>query len=197
MASKAAACSNWTTFTTASAGCSSKARPNCSSPKTKRTRSGSTQPEKRTPYVKDAFHRYLINDEHERVNPAGRDESGRALFVRHSAGQELDDSAAADGPKILPSGAAGQRNSSALRSTLIFTQRKREADEFYAERIDPNLSEDARLVQRQAFAGLLWSKQATTTTFAAGSRAIPRSPRPIRSRYTGAITTGRISTILT
>src|SRR6202041_1604505 len=41
----------------------------------------------------------------------------------------------------------------------IFDQRKQEADEFYAKRIDPKLSEDARNVQRQAFAGLLWCKQ--------------------------------------
>src|SRR5262249_55605049 len=41
----------------------------------------------------------------------------------------------------------------------IFLIRQREADEFYAERAFPKASEDAKLVQRQAFAGLLWSKQ--------------------------------------
>ncbi|MEA5566728.1 MGH1-like glycoside hydrolase domain-containing protein [Anabaena sp. UHCC 0399] len=41
----------------------------------------------------------------------------------------------------------------------IFSQRQQEADEFY-QRITPfNLSEDMRNVQRQAFAGMLWSKQ--------------------------------------
>ena len=42
----------------------------------------------------------------------------------------------------------------------MFTLRKSEADEFYAKRIDPNLSEDAHRVHRQALAGLLWNKQA-------------------------------------
>jgi hypothetical protein len=37
--------------------------------------------------------------------------------------------------------------------------RLREADAFYAEVIPPSLDSDARLVMRQAFAGLLWSKQ--------------------------------------
>jgi hypothetical protein len=41
----------------------------------------------------------------------------------------------------------------------IFGQRQQEADEFY-QRITPfKLSEDMRNVQRQAFAGMLWSKQ--------------------------------------
>jgi hypothetical protein len=37
--------------------------------------------------------------------------------------------------------------------------RRREADEFYAEVIPESLSEDGRLVVRQLFAGMLWSKQ--------------------------------------
>jgi hypothetical protein len=34
-----------------------------------------------------------------------------------------------------------------------------EADEFYADILPSNVSEDTRLVMRQAFAGMLWSKQ--------------------------------------
>ena len=41
----------------------------------------------------------------------------------------------------------------------IFTQRKREADEFYGEVLPKNISADLRNIQRQALAGLLWSKQ--------------------------------------
>jgi hypothetical protein len=41
----------------------------------------------------------------------------------------------------------------------IFATRIREADEFYATVTPRHLSEDARAVMRQAFAGLLWSKQ--------------------------------------
>jgi hypothetical protein len=42
---------------------------------------------------------------------------------------------------------------------LIFTQRKLECDQFYAKLETPNCSPDEKLVQRQAFAGMLWSKQ--------------------------------------
>ena len=41
----------------------------------------------------------------------------------------------------------------------IVATRLREADAFYASIHAPHLTEDERLVQRQAFAGLLWSKQ--------------------------------------
>src|SRR5437867_12135307 len=41
----------------------------------------------------------------------------------------------------------------------LFTQRRREADEFYAELQKDITDADARLVQRQAFAGMIWSKQ--------------------------------------
>ena len=40
-----------------------------------------------------------------------------------------------------------------------FDVRKKEADEFYATVIPQNLSTDAKNVMRQAFAGMLWSKQ--------------------------------------
>src|SRR5215813_5360695 len=41
----------------------------------------------------------------------------------------------------------------------MFAQRRQEADEFYAGVIPAALSPDAKSVMRQAFAGLLWSKQ--------------------------------------
>lgn len=41
----------------------------------------------------------------------------------------------------------------------IFATRKQEADDFYAAILPKNLNEDLAQIQRQAFAGLLWSKQ--------------------------------------
>src|SRR5580700_572245 len=41
----------------------------------------------------------------------------------------------------------------------IFSDRIRETDEFYAELQHDMTSEDEKLVQRQAFAGMLWNKQ--------------------------------------
>ena len=47
----------------------------------------------------------------------------------------------------------------ASRSTEIFDDRLREADEFYRSVTPPSVSEDAANVMRQAIAGMLWSKQ--------------------------------------
>ena len=41
----------------------------------------------------------------------------------------------------------------------VLAQRRSEADEFYAEVIPAGVDEDARLVARQAFAGMIWGKQ--------------------------------------
>ncbi len=43
--------------------------------------------------------------------------------------------------------------------TDIFAQRKEEANDFYNAVLPPNLTDDIRNIQRQALAGLLWSKQ--------------------------------------
>ena len=45
------------------------------------------------------------------------------------------------------------------RFDALLDQRRSEADEFYAEVIPPEVGDDARLVARQAFAGMIWGKQ--------------------------------------
>ena len=45
------------------------------------------------------------------------------------------------------------------RSSRCFSARLKEADEFYATRSPKDISDDAKAHQRQAFAGMLWSKQ--------------------------------------
>jgi hypothetical protein len=41
----------------------------------------------------------------------------------------------------------------------IFTRRKKEADEYYGTIVPADLSDDAKNIMRQGFAGMLWSKQ--------------------------------------
>ena len=57
--------------------------------------------------------------------------------------------------------------------------RQREADEFYATVIPPDLTDDARAVMRQSLAGLLWSKQYyhyVVKTWLEGDPAQPAPP---------------------
>ena len=106
--------------------------------------------ESRSPWVKDAFHRYLIQDEHAAVNPAHTGtKASLAYKLRIPAG----------GRYVLPLRFTNQQITNPLDIQAIIDQRKQEADDFYSAIHPPRASEEERMIQRQAFAGLLWSKQ--------------------------------------
>jgi hypothetical protein len=139
----------------------------------------------KTPFVKDAFHRYLINGERGAVNPAMTGTKAAAHFASEIApGQSwtirlrLTDQNLAE--NHTP---ANQVFGPAFDA--LFDQRKKEADEFYEKRIDANLSEDARRVQRQAFAGLLWCKQSYHYDVRRWLEGDSTQPKPDASRKDG------------
>ncbi len=103
----------------------------------------------RTPFVKDAFHRYVVEGEKGAVNPV-----------------KVGTKAAAFHHEVVPAG-----KSIVIRVALsdepdpfpedfeeAFADRKREAEDFYVD-LAPNVPSEVRQVQCQAFAGLMWSKQ--------------------------------------
>lgn len=108
-----------------------------------------------TPFCKDAFHRYVVDGDVRAVDPArqgtkvaflsrmqlasGASHTLRARLVRH------EDS-------VIPL-------LSDPEFDACFTQRIAEADAFYTARLPSTLSADERAVARQAYAGLLWTKQ--------------------------------------
>ena len=113
----------------------------------------------KTPYVKDAFHRYVINGERGAVNPKLTGTKAAAHFASEIAPGKswtirlrLTDKKPGDG-KVTAKDYFG------ASFEACFAERKKEADEFYATRVPPGLSADGALVQRQAFAGLIWGKQ--------------------------------------
>ncbi len=64
-------------------------------------------------------------------------------------------------------------------------RRRKEADDFYAELTPKQASADEALVMRQAFAGMLWSKQLYYYDVARWLDGDPTQPRPPASRLTG------------
>ena len=104
-----------------------------------------------SPYVKDAFHAYIISNRREAVNPA-------KLGTKTAAHYLLE--VPARGSKTVRLRlAAAQINDAFGGFEQIFKSRIADADEFY-DRITPqSLDEDQRCVHRQALAGILWSKQ--------------------------------------
>ena len=105
----------------------------------------------RTPYVKDAFHSYLIHGQKDAVNPA-------LTGTKFAACYRLL-------VEPLQSNSIYLRLSKNKMTTFqqdfaeIFTARKKEADAFYKAVVPSSLNPDQALVMRQALAGMLWSKQ--------------------------------------
>jgi hypothetical protein len=102
-------------------------------------------------FVKDAFHRYIVNGDDEAVNPAAM---GTKACIDYKA--------------VVPAGGSVVWRFRLSRSLLtapledvddIVALRKKEADEFYAAVQPPLATPDERMVQRQALAGMLWTKQ--------------------------------------
>ncbi len=109
---------------------------------------------KESPFVKDAFHEYVVHGRTEAVSPEARGTKAAAHYLLNlAAGAQvtipLRLSAEEEAPP-RPFGPAFDR---------LFSRRIAEADEFYRERIPTAVPEDDRRISRQAFAGLLWSKQ--------------------------------------
>ncbi|MDF2455473.1 MAG: hypothetical protein K0R51_1466, partial [Cytophagaceae bacterium] len=67
----------------------------------------------------------------------------------------------------------------------LFQSRIQEADDFYKAMEVPDLSEDLRNIQRQAFAGMLWCKQYYNLDVEAWLKGDPGQPKPPESRKAG------------
>ncbi|MFQ5611491.1 MAG: glucosidase, partial [Anaerolineae bacterium] len=129
------------------------------------------------PYVKDSFHRYLVNNEAGAVNPDREGTKVAALY-----------------PITIPPGQSQTvrlRLSKAAQAAPFqdfgpsLAQRQAEADAFYAAVQNPNLSQDGRRVQRQALAGMLWSKQMYYYDIEQWLNGDPGPPPPPDSRRWG------------
>ena len=104
-----------------------------------------------SPYVKDAFHNYVIAGNREAVNPALRGSKAAAYYVVEVPG---------GGSQRVRLRFSPQQLASPFQTfDQIVAARLADADEFY-DKISPrSLSEDERRVYRQALAGMLWTKQ--------------------------------------
>src|SRR5262245_30603376 len=105
----------------------------------------------RTPFVKDGVDRAVVRGEAGAVNPER---------VGTKAAAHYAPTIGAGGSATLCLRLSARRHGAPFEGAeALFVTRRDEADAFYRPLGGPGLSEDARAVQRQAFAGLLWSKQ--------------------------------------
>jgi glycogen debranching enzyme len=135
-----------------------------------------------SPYVKDAFHRCVINGETTAVNPEIK---GTKAAVQYKftvpAGEEVSIKLrlSKDKPGTISSNALAEE----FEST--FVARKAEADAFYSSIIPATADDDTRNVMRQAFAGLLWTKQYYHYVVRDWLMGDPAEPPPPKERKNG------------
>jgi hypothetical protein len=132
----------------------------------------------RSPYVKDGIHAWLVEGDKAAVNPARVGTKAAAHYcVMLEPGQEV----------TLRLRLSDTRPAEAFGRGFdaMFHQRIAEADEFYATVVPAKLSRDARLVMRQAFAGLLWSKQFYHYYVRRWLEGDPAGPPPPPERFDG------------
>jgi len=133
--------------------------------------------ENQTPYVKDAFHRFVIQGDETAVNPAGKGTKTAALYRLNVAPGET---------QTLCLRLADKEHEAPFTAfDAVFSQRRGEADAFYAAVQPEALSEDERRIQRQAFAGMLWTKQLYYYDVPQWLRGDPGQPKPPASRQQG------------
>jgi hypothetical protein len=113
-----------------------------------------------SPYVKDAFHRYVVAGDASAVNPeqVGTKAAPHYTFRLEPGGEatvrlRLTDSRPAPGRLDLETAPF------VASFDDLLEQRRSEADEYYRALVPAGLGDSERLVVRQALAGMLWTKQ--------------------------------------
>lgn len=108
--------------------------------------------ENKSKYLKDGFHEYVVNGKKEAVNPLGVGTKAAFHYVL-----EIE----SKGSKRVVLRLTNKTGIAQpfVDADKVYKARVEEADEFYKERISENLPEDLCLIERQALAGMLWSKQ--------------------------------------
>jgi len=109
-----------------------------------------------TPYVKDAFHRYVIGGETDAINPAG---TGTKMAAQYKITVPAHDKKVIRLRLTRASIANHIGTPFSSNYDAVFSLRLNEADEFYQTLTPAAASEDECSVYRQALSGLLWSKQ--------------------------------------
>jgi hypothetical protein len=130
-------------------------------------------------FVKDAFHEFVIHNRIEAVNPANTGtkfapyykidiEPGgsRVVRLRLSTKEESPSKPFADFDEI-------------------FSERIREADEFYDAVLPAEMDGESKKVARQGYAGLLWSKQFYNYVIREWLNGDPAQPPPPAERRSG------------
>lgn len=131
-----------------------------------------------SPFVKDAFHTALTGNSLDIFDTKTNGTKFAPLFHRQIAGGDsvVFELRLSKQPLEKPFDASFKKT---------FQARQKEADAFYAAISSADTGEDSRNIQRQAFAGLLWSKQYYNIDIPRWINGDPGQPAPPESRKKG------------
>ncbi|MGE4182786.1 MAG: glucosidase [Limisphaerales bacterium] len=159
-----------------------------------------------TGWFKDAFHERVVRGLESAVNPGMHGTKCAALYsltvaaggcervrvrldrvdrVGADAWESLSTAGTRGGQWKVPRAASTESRENWDDFEAVFALRRREADAFYAGIQEGIGDPDARLVQRQAFAGMIWSKQFFHFDVALWLRGDPGNPPPPPERRGG------------
>ncbi len=106
-----------------------------------------------SPYVKDGINNFVVQGQKDAINPKQTGTKASAHYTLQIAAGETQTIQLRLSDRFGPEPFGNPFEE-------VFQTRQREADEFYAQLTTPcSLTEAKRNVQRQAFAGMLWTKQ--------------------------------------
>jgi hypothetical protein len=130
------------------------------------------------PYVKDAFHEYVVHGRTDAVNP-------KLIGTKFSPCLTMAiDAGASETIRLRLSAKAEAQAEPLTGFDELLNRRRQEADEFYEAKIPVVMTGESRAVARQGYAGLLWSKQFyhyVIRQWLAGDATQP-APHPDRKR---------------
>lgn len=128
-------------------------------------------------FSKDGFHDYVVKGRHDAVGSEGGTKAAGIFrrIVAPGACTIIRVRLSPGSPRLSPF----------ADFDGVFDLRKSEADEFYAQLQDRIADEDLRRIQRQAFAGILWSKQYFYYDLTEWLEGDPTRPKPSETRLDG------------
>jgi len=129
-----------------------------------------------TPRVKDGFDDYVIHGVADAVDQASGSKVAANVSTTLAAGASVT---------ITVRFAPADLQLPFDDAQYVLAARKQEADEFYEDLANPELTQDEKLVQRQALAGLLWCKQYYHYEVRRWLQGDPGQPKPPEQRWTG------------
>ncbi len=135
--------------------------------------------ENESPWVKDGINDYVVDGRQQAVNPA---QIGTKAAARYRLNVGAGETRVIKLRLTMETPADGMLGA---EFDQLFEMRQEEADEFYNRFVSAGASDEVHQVQRQAFAGMLWSKQFYYYHVRRWLRGDPGGPEPPAQRRTG------------